>query len=67
MSYPIIITKQHTHVSGAECFTELFTKVKEGLAGVEKQPETAEKYSSLDKGWSQIIVQQSGQKVGHKS
>jgi hypothetical protein len=25
-------------------------KVKEGLAGVEKQPENTEKYSSLDKG-----------------
>ncbi|WAR18431.1 hypothetical protein MAR_000269 [Mya arenaria] len=35
---------------GEECFNEIYQKVKEGLAGVEKQPENAEKYSSLDKG-----------------
>lgn len=35
---------------GDECFEEILKKVKEGLAGVEKQPENTEKYSSLDKG-----------------
>lgn len=35
---------------GDECFNELVQKVKDGLAGVEKQPANTEKYSSLDKG-----------------
>ena len=35
---------------GVECFEEILKKVKEGLTGVEKQPENTEKYSSLDKG-----------------
>ena len=35
---------------GEECFDEIVKKVKEGLAGVKDQPETAEKYSSLEKG-----------------
>ncbi|XP_052269389.1 uncharacterized protein LOC127870865 isoform X3 [Dreissena polymorpha] len=35
---------------GDECFSEIIAKVKEGLAGVERQPENTEKYSSLDKG-----------------
>jgi len=39
-------------LTGDECFAEIYKKVQEGLAGVEKQPENTEKYSSLDKGTS---------------
>ena len=36
--------------TGEEALTLVLTKVKEGLEGVEKQPENAEKYSGLEKG-----------------
>ncbi|KAK3093794.1 hypothetical protein FSP39_020339 [Pinctada imbricata] len=38
------------NVYGQDSLNEIVTKMKEGFNGVEKQPETSEKYSDLDKG-----------------
>ena len=35
---------------GREALDPILEKVKEGLAGVEKQPANAEKYSAMEKG-----------------
>ena len=42
--------KMFPFVTGEECFGEIYQKVKEGLSGVKDQPETTEKYSTLEKG-----------------